>query len=389
MSAQIETAIQAVEQFKQQHRAELAAMSDQIEAIKLFGGARPKAEDQAPTYRVGNLVLNTPPAAMALDASSRREWANWLAGSGQPLASMTVNQQDKGGYFVPPEVSSQITRIAFETSPVRQLARTVVIDADAFEEPVDKDEATASWVGETQSRAETDAPDVAMLRMPLHEIYANPGVSQKLLSTSGSFQVDSWLNNKVAGRFNRRTNTAFVSGDGNGKPMGILSYPLATTADATRAWGTLQYVPSGASGAFDTDPDGLDALETVIGEMKPEYRDGAAWLMNRRTLAAAKKLKDSNGARLIEPNNQVGGIPQLLGFPVVLFEDMPDLAADSYSVAFANLQRGYIVVDHRNGVSVLRDPFTNKPFVHFYSTSMVGGDVTNFEAIKLMKFATS
>jgi HK97 family phage major capsid protein len=385
----LNAALEAVETFKTKHTAELAAMQDQIDALKLFPGSGPKSEEQAPTYRVGNLVLNTPPAATALEPEQRKAWANWLSGSGQPLASMTVNQQDKGGYFVPPEISRQITKAAFETSPVRQLARVVQIDADAFEEPVDKDEATASWVGETQSRAETDTPDVGMLRVPLHEIYANPGVSQKLLNTSGTFQVDAWLNQKIAGRFNRRTNTAFVSGDGNGKPIGFLNYSKSTDADATRAWGTLQYTPSGASGAFDADPDGLDAFEDMIGSMKAEYRDGAAWLMNRLTYAAARKLKDSNGQRLIEPNNQVGGFPLLCGYPVVLFEDMPAMAADSYSVAFANMQRGYIVVDHRNGVSVLRDPFTNKPFVHFYATSMVGGDVTNFEAIKLMKFATS
>jgi len=300
----------------------------------------------------------------------------------------SVGTQTEGGYWVGPFISDSITATIRESSPIRQIARAETIPAgagDAFEEILDRDEAAASWVGEKQARPDTDSPDVAAFRVPLHEIYASPKQTQKLLDMT-SFDIAGWLNGKVTDKFGRTENTAFVTGDGIKKPRGFLTYPTSATGDATRTWGELEHVVTGAAGAYaGTDPG--DALITLVHKLKTPYRDDASWLMNRETAGTTRKLKDGDGNYLWERSVMAGQPDFLLGFPVRLAEDMPDIAANSLSIAFGNFKRAYLIVDHGNGTSVLRDPFTDKPFVKFYTTRQVGGDVANFEAIKLLKFS--
>jgi HK97 family phage major capsid protein len=294
--------------------------------------------------------------------------------------ALSVGIDPDGGYTVEPDTSGRIVQKVFESSPMRQVASAQTIGTDALEGLFDLDEAGANFVGETAARSETDTPQLAKWRIPVHELYAFPFATQKVLDDS-ELDLEAWLAGKVSERFSRRENTAFVSGDGVGKPRGFLTYAAGTNLP-----GTIQQLSSGASGGFVAAPNGGDVLLDAIYGMKQTYRAGARWHMNRSVVAAVRKLKNSDGDYLWQPGLVMGQPSTLLGFPVLEFEDMPDLAANSLSIAFANMGEAYQIVD-RQGIRVLRDPYTSKPFVGFYSVKRVGGDVINFEAIKLIKFA--
>ncbi|MGH8659843.1 MAG: phage major capsid protein [Gammaproteobacteria bacterium] len=299
---------------------------------------------------------------------------------------MAVSDDPSGGYFAPVELQNSITSTVFNSSPIRQVARVVTVDSPEFEEILDRHEPAASWVSETEGRPETATPEIGKLSVPVHEHYANPKVTQKLLDDA-KIDLAAWLTAKVGDKFGRAEATAFVSGDGIGKPRGFLSYPTAATSDATRPWGTLEYTASGASGAFASSNPG-DKLIDMVFALKAGYRSGATWLMNSKTIAATRKLKDGQGNYLWQTSVIAGQPDLLIGYPMLAAEDMPDMTANSLSIAFGNFQRGYTIVD-RHPMRMLRDPYTAKPHVLFYTYRRVGGDVMNFEAIKLLKFATS
>jgi len=295
--------------------------------------------------------------------------------------SLSVGVDPDGGYTVEPDTSGRIIQKVYDTSPMRQVAGVQTIGTDALEGLFDLDEAAANFVGETGARTETATPQLAKWRIPVHELYAFPFATQKVLDDS-ELDLEAWLADKVADRFARRQNTAFVNGDGINQPRGFLTY-----ADGTNLPGQIEQLATGAAGAFASDPDGGDVLLDAIYAMKQSYRTGARWHMNRETVADVRKLKDSDGNYLWAPGLAADQPATLLGYPVLEFEDMPDIGSDSLSIAFANMAEGYQIVD-RQGVRVLRDPYTAKPFVGFYSVTRVGGDVVNFEAIKLIKFGS-
>jgi HK97 family phage major capsid protein len=306
--------------------------------------------------------------------------------------ALKVGSDPDGGYWVPATASTKIIQRLFETSPMRSVADIMVIGTDRLELPKDVNEGTSGgWVGETQSRTETATPQTGTHVIPAHEQYAEPRATQKLLDDA-VVDVESWLSAKIADILTRTENTAFVSGTGVSKPRGFLDYGSAATAtdDSGRAWGILQLVNTGTSGGFgefdSTNADNVGPLIDIVHKVKGAYRQGAVWTMNRNTLAEVRKLRDGNGNLIWQPSLQVGNPNTLLGFPIVEFEDMADIAADSLSIAFGNFRIGYQIVD-RFGIRVLRDPYTSKPFVKFYTTKRVGGDVINFDAIKLLKFA--
>lgn len=303
------------------------------------------------------------------------------AAEAQHAKALSVGIDPDGGYTVEPDTSGRIVEKVYETSPMRQVAAVQTIGTDALEGLFDLDEAGANFVGETGGRPETDTPQLARWRIPVHELYAFPFATQKVLDDS-ELDLEAWLAGKVADRFARRENAAFVNGDGNGKPRGFLTYPAGTNLP-----GTIQQFNTGAAGAFDSDPDGGDVLLDAIYGLKQTYRAGARWHMNRSTVGEVRKLKDGDGRYLWQPGLAMGQPATLLGFPVLEFEDMPDIGSDSLSIAFANMGEAYQVVD-RQGIRVLRDPYTSKPFIGFYSVKRVGGDVINFEAVKLIKFAS-
>ncbi len=297
---------------------------------------------------------------------------------------LSVGSQTEGGYLVNPQISNRIIRTIFETSPIRSVATVESVTSDALEFVVDKDEAAASWAGEKDSRTETDTPDLAMARIPVHEIYAEPHATQKILDDA-SINIENWLVGKVADKFARAENAAFVTGNGVAKPRGMLDYPAV--ANASWSWGNVGYLATGAAGGFNaTDPG--DVLFDVVGALKAGYRTNARWMMNRATVTAIRKFQDGNGNYLWQPGLAAGQPSTLLGYPITEGEDLPDIAANALPLAFGDFAATYTIVD-RIGVSVLRDPFTAKPFVKFYTRKRTGGDVVNFESYKVVKIASS
>lgn len=298
-------------------------------------------------------------------------------------AALNVGSDPDGGYYVTPDVNGRIVELIYETSPIRQLASVQNISSDALEGKRDLDEATSGgWVGEAQARPSTATPQVGEYRIPAHEQYAMPEATQKILDDS-AINIEEWLSRKVSRKLTRGENTAFVSGNGILKPKGFLSYAAGTPSKAT--WEVIQQINSGAAGAFAaTDPG--DKLIDLVFALKNDYRPNARFLMARTSVAAVRKLQDGQGNYLWAPDFAVKQAGTLLGYPIVEGEDMPVIAANSLSIAFGDFREAYQIVD-RLGIRVLRDPFTNKPYVRFYTTKRVGGDVVNFEALKLMKFA--
>ena len=310
----------------------------------------------------------------------------------QESKAMNAGSDPDGGYLLIPQFTTNMTRVMAEISPLYRLARKIPIAAghDSYEEPADIEQAEAVWTGEQSSRDETDTPQLKLFRLALDEIYAMPKVTQKLIDLS-SINIMSWLEGKVGEAFAVKEGAAMHSGDGVAKPRGILTYNIATTADATRPWGTVQYIPSGASGAFKTPTTSVspaDALIDMVTALKPQFRAGARWFMNRNTAGVVRKFKDADG-RFIWVDSIVAGQPStLLGYPVEEDEDMPDIGADSLSIAFGNMERAYTVIE-KPGIRFLPDPYTAKPHVLLYSYRRMSGGMHNSQAFKLMKFSTT
>lgn len=304
--------------------------------------------------------------------------------SAEERKAMLVGSDVDGGHFVTPDLGGRIVARVYELSPIRAISAVQQIGSDALEGIEDLGEADAGWVGEVATRSDTNTPQIGKYRIEAHEMYAQPKASQKLLDDS-SVDVEAWLSGKVADKFARVEGTAFVSGTGVGKPRGFAAYTTAATADATRAWGTLEHVKTGANGAFHTTQ--ADPLFDLIAAFKPHFLNGAQWVTRRTVIAAIRKFKTTTTLEYIwQPGLQAGQPDRLLGYPIVMAEDMPALATDSLSMALGNFKEGYQIVD-RLGVRVLRDPFTDKPYVKFYTIKRTGGQVVNFEAIKFIKFA--
>lgn len=299
--------------------------------------------------------------------------------------AMQVGSDSDGGYLVPTPTVGRIVQRVFETSPIRQIASVMTISTDALEGLNDNDEADAGWVGETGARNDTDTPQVGKYRIEAAEMYAQPKATQKLLDDA-AVDVEGWLAAKVADKFTRVENLAFVAGDGVAKPRGFTAYPTAATADSTRAWGTLEHIVTGANGDFGaTTP--ADKLLDLVGAFKDQYLQNGRWVTRREVMTKVRKFKDGQNQYLWQPGLQAGQPQQLLGFPVTIAQDMPTLATGSLSMAFGDFKEGYQIVD-RIGIRVLRDPYTSKPYVKFYTTKRTGGGVLNFEAIKFLKFGT-
>jgi HK97 family phage major capsid protein len=299
-------------------------------------------------------------------------------------AALAEGTNTEGGYVVPLEIAGTIDRILAKASPIRALATVQQISSSVYRKPITTVEAASGWVGETDSVSQTAAPTISAIDFPAMELYAMPAATQPLLDDA-QVDMDAWLANEVQIVFAEQEGAAFVNGTGSSQPTGFLSY--TNVADASWSWGNLGYIASGAAGAFaDTDP--TDALINLAYAPKQGYRANGTWVMNRKTESVVRKFKDGDDNYVWAPGAGAGQPATLLGYPVAEAEDMPDIAANSYSVAFGDFRRGYLVVD-RVGIRILRDPYSAKPYILFYTTKRVGGGVQNFEAIKLMKFAAS
>ena len=287
-----------------------------------------------------------------------------------------------GGYLVPDELDTEIGRRLSDLSPIRAISAVRQVSGAVLKKPFALGGMAVGWVGETDPRPETGTPALAELQFPTMELYAMPAATASLLDDS-AVDMGAWIAGEVETAFAEQEGTAFVSGDGDKRPTGFLSYP--TVADASWSWGKIGTLATGVSGAFAAAGPS-DVLVETIYALKAGYRQNAHFVMNRKTQSQIRRFKDQNGAYLWQPPASVGQKASLMGFPVVEAEDMPVVAANAHAIAFGDFRRGYLVVD-RTGVRVLRDPYSAKPYVLFYTTKRVGGGVQNFEAIKLVRFA--
>lgn len=302
--------------------------------------------------------------------------------------ALSAGSDADGGYLVPDELEHEIGQRLAAISPIRAISTVREISGNVYKKPFMTAGPATGWVGETDSRTQTTSPTLDALSFPAMELYAMPAATATLLDDS-AVNIDEWIASEVELTFAVQEGAAFVNGDGTNKPKGFLQSD--TVANASWVWGKLGTIASGAAGAFATTSATVspaDVLVDVIYALKAGYRQNGAFVMNRKTQAAIRKFKDTGGGYLWQPPAQAGGRASLMTFPLVEAEDMPDIGANSLSIAFGDFKRGYLIVD-RLGVRVLRDPYSAKPYVLFYTTKRVGGGVQDFDAIKLVKFAAS
>jgi HK97 family phage major capsid protein len=289
-----------------------------------------------------------------------------------------------GGYAVPREIDAAIDETLTAISPIRAIANVVKVGSAGYRKLIASGGTPSGWVGFEAARPETGTPSFTEVVPASGELYANPAASQQMLDDA-MFDVEKWLAHEIATEFARAEGKAFVSGNGTNQPLGFLSSPSSASLDSARPMGTLQFLGTGAAGAFPAS-NPADKLVDLVQSLRSPYRQGAVFVMNSATAAAVRKFKTADGAFMFQPSLAAGQPATLLGYPLIEAEDMPDIAAGSLSIAFGNFRAGYVIAE-RNATTILRDPYTHKPYVHFYATKRVGGQVVNSEAIKLLKFA--
>lgn len=300
------------------------------------------------------------------------------------VVGLSTDVDPAGGYVVLPQMSDRMTRRIYDQSPIHRLSRVQTMDTgDAWAEPLDLDESSASWVSEHQARPSLSAPQLGLLTVPLNELYSVQTVTQKLMDLS-FVDIGAWVESKLADKFARTEALAYVSGNGVAQPLGFMSLAKSTAGDYTRASSTLQYVPSG-----DASTITADGLRDLYWTLRAPHRGNATWLMASATANTIDKLKASGtGEYLWRDSSTAGAPPTLLGRPVEFDENMPAVTGGNYAIAFGDFQAGYLIVD-RQGMKWLRDPYSDKPNVLIYAYRRTGGGVALTDAIKLLKIGTS
>jgi HK97 family phage major capsid protein len=298
--------------------------------------------------------------------------------------ALSVASDPDGGYLVPDETERAVNRSLRDVSPIRAIAGLRQVSSAVYKKPFSLTGPGTGWVGETAARPETTTPTLAELSFPTMELYAMPAATPALLEDS-AVSIDEWLAEEVRLAFAIQEGQAFVTGNGVNKPRGFTDYPKV--ANASWSWGNIGYIATGTAGAFPAS-NPSDKLIDLAYAVKSGYRANAHFVMNRATQAVIRKFKDADGNYIWQPSAKPGEASSLLGHPVTEAEDMPNIGTDTYAMAFGDFRRGYLVVD-RVGIRVLRDPYSSKPYVLFYTTKRVGGGVQDFDAIKLMKFGVS
>ncbi|WP_375690238.1 phage major capsid protein [Pseudooceanicola sp. LIPI14-2-Ac024] len=297
--------------------------------------------------------------------------------------AMSTAMVGDGGYLVDPETSDRIHSVLSGGASIRQIANVVTVEATSYDVLIDTTDVGSGWTGET-TVSETGTPTIDRISIELFELSAMPKVSQRLLDDS-AFDIEGWLAGRIADKFLRAEAAAFVSGDGSDKPTGFMTH--TKVANSLWAWDSLGYVTTGVSGGFHSTNPG-DALVDLVYALGARYRANGTFVMNSKTAGALRKIKDGEGRFMWADSMQAGEPSQLMGYPVLIVEDMPDIDTDSFAVAFGDFSAGYTIAE-RPDLRVLRDPFSAKPHVLFFATKRVGGDVSDFAAIKLLKFGTS
>lgn len=298
--------------------------------------------------------------------------------------AMLAGDDANGGYMLPTATIGRVMTRVYELSPIRQIANVQPISGNVLEGLNDLDEASYGWVGEVGTRSDTNTPTLGKYRIEAAEMYAAPKASQTLIDDS-AVDVEAWLAAKVADKFARIEGYSFINGNGVTQCRGFASYTTAATADASRTWGQLEHVATSNSADFPSSNPG-DTLFDLISKFKSVYLQRAQWVTRREVIAKVRKFKEATtNAYMWQPGLQQGQPDRLLGYPIVIAQDIPTLAANSLSMWLGDWQAAVTVVD-RIGMRTLRDPFTSKPYVIFYSTKRVGSGVVDFDAIKAVKF---
>ena len=399
LTAKVETLSKACDQFDEIKTAveELQKKANRPQT----DGEIKAAADLGEEVKQFNLMLRADfqakgrPAPADVDAKAYTEYKNafFRVMTGTPLdnlssderKAMSAGSDPDGGYLLPPSTVGRTVAKLYEQSTMRQLATVQTISTDKLEGIVDNNEADAGWVSELGTRSDTTTPQVGKYEIQAHEMYAMPKASQKILDDAAT-NVEAWLAGKVADKFARVEGAGFTTGTGVGQPRGLFSYTTAATGDDSRAWGQFEHVVTGANGAFHTTK--ADPLQDLIGAFKDQYLNGASWLMRRELRTDIRKMKEATSDRYLwEPSLQMGQPDRLLGYPARVDQYVPAKATGSLSLAFGNFAEAYTIVD-RMGIRTLRDPYTAKPYVVFYSTKRTGGGAVNFEAVKFLKLST-
>jgi HK97 family phage major capsid protein len=298
--------------------------------------------------------------------------------------AMSISSNPDGGFLVPQEIAGEIGRLLSKASPMRTIADVREVSASVYKKPFATNGAATGWVGETAARPQTNTNTLAELQFPTMELYAMPAATQSLLDDS-AVNLEQWIAGEVQTVFAEQESEAFVIGNGVAKPKGFMDY--TKVAQSAWTWGNTGYIATGVAGGFAaTNPS--DKLLDLVYSLKAGYRQNGSWVMNRGTQAAIRKLKDGQGNYIWQPAVSADGNASLMSFNIVESEYMPDIATDAHALAFGDFKRGYLIVD-RVGVRILRDPYSSKPYVMFYTTKRVGGGIQDFDAIKTLKFGVS
>lgn len=372
-----------------------SAITDFVSEFKQFSnGVHAKfqqQEDRMTKYDRKSLMASRPALSGAdmIEAPHQKAFAAYLR-SGEdeglrdlPLEgkAMSTAVAADGGYLVDPQTSDTIKSALTATASIRAIASIVTVESTSYDVLIDHTEMGSGWANEAANLSESATPQIDRITIPVNELSAMPKISQRLLDDS-AFDIEGWLAGRIADKFARSEASAFVNGDGVDKPKGFLDYP--TVDEVIWTWGNIGYVVTGTAGAID---DGDPIIELVYA-LGAEYRANATFVMNSKTAGTVRKLKDADGRFLWSDGLSQGEPARLMGYPVLIAEDMPDVAADAMAIAFGDFANGYTIAE-RPDVRVLRDPFSAKPHVLFYATKRVGGAVSDFNAIKLLKFGTA
>ncbi len=398
INAQYDDLIRAFEAFKETNEERVAQIERRMGPDVVTTDRLTRIEDAIDTHRraVDELTLKAQRPHLssavrsgvglqhkaAFEGYIRQGEQRALRGLEEKALSASVGPD--GGFTVPPEIEAGINRAVRTLSPIRAIAGVRQISSNVYSKPFMTAGPVTGWVGETAPRPETASPVIAALSFPTMELYAMPSATQALLDDS-AVNIDQWIADEVRVAFADQEGTAFVTGDGIAQPKGFLSY--TKVAAANWVWGSTGYLATGVAGAFAATAP-TDRLIDLTFAVKAGYRANGTFVMNRATQSAIRKFKDNNNNYIWQPPAKAGDAPLLLGYPVAECEDMPNIGTDTFAIAFGDFARGYLVVD-RVGVRILRDPYSSKPYVLFYTTKRVGGGIQDFDAIKLLKFGVN
>lgn len=335
-----------------------------------------------------NMVETVRPERAAAEAPQRKAMQSYIRSGREDgvleMKAMSGSTDADGGYLLDPVTSQSIHSVMRGAGTLRSVANVVEVSASSYDVLIDNTDLGATWASETGTLSDTTTPQVDRISIPLHDLSALPKISQRLLDDS-AFDVEGWLAGRIADKFTRTESAAFISGDASDKPRGLLDHTIV--ADAAAVWDELGYIATGADGALATG-NPTDAIVDLVYALEAKYRANGTFVMNSKTAGVIRKLKDEDGRFLWTETFAEGQPARLLGYPVLVCEDMPDIASDSYAIAFGDFNAGYTIAE-RPEIRLMRDPFSARPHVIFYASKRVGGDVTDFSAIKLLKFSAS